>query len=262
MNDRLDALLQKLANGELSPVEAARVNQKIATNPEAQARLRQYSGLRSNLSQLRDVPADQLSRDRLRSRLLADGLKGQSRTGGAGWLWMPVTATALAFLVYYVHLRSTDVSPRLVLSPTEVSGLTSASNWNPSVPAFVAPNPKAPSSAVVASNKPERPRLPASAAEPAKTQRRSHEKGPVAAPPTAPTPESYLADNSVSNSIAPVEMPTPAETVVAADSNEPLVNSPAPSKPESVVLISSDSDEQTGAKQATEETPSNVTVGG
>jgi len=108
---------------------------------------------------------------------------------------------------------------------------------------------------MLAMNEKPAPHFTASlAADTEPTKRRHHHAHHAKALAPAPVDSgSYLADNSAS----PTDAAAPTNVADSTDAN-----SPAASPPESVVLISSDSDAKTGAQQATEETPSNVTVGG
>jgi hypothetical protein len=117
-----DDQLARLAFGDLSEEEARRLHDQARQNPAMSARLREYESLRMGLHQLREVPEDQLSKERLREALLSRALKPERRA-----FWQPAWAAVAAatFCVAYgaswLVQQNKDVNPRVVMAePTTV----------------------------------------------------------------------------------------------------------------------------------------------
>lgn len=107
--------LMDLAFGELNPEEAARLEARMEAEPNAARDLAFTRTMREDLLALsRDVPADQLSKERLRQAILGNGLHPMPmrRPLGLGWLWAPATAFVAAFVL--VLLRSQSGEPAYV----------------------------------------------------------------------------------------------------------------------------------------------------
>jgi hypothetical protein len=98
MNGKFEEKLARLAFGDLTPEEAAAIRERAQTDPEAAQALDMYEMMREGLKDLAEVPDDQLSKERLRHAILAQGLKPEPVRENArlSWLWMPATASLLA----------------------------------------------------------------------------------------------------------------------------------------------------------------------
>jgi len=131
MKRKDEDLLQRLAFGELSDAEAARLRQAVELSPEHKKALAGFEAMRDGLSEMRDVPEDQLSTERLREAVLSRGLKPRLRVT---WLWGPALACALGVGIGF--LRHTTHGP------TDVRMTSSAANAGFDV-AVNSPNPLA-----------------------------------------------------------------------------------------------------------------------
>jgi len=116
MNGKFEDKLTRLAFGEMSAEEAARLETQAKTDPAAARRLAEYRLMRSDLQALKEVPEDQLSKERLRHAILNQGLRPEPTSGGGnrGWLWMPALACALTFAYAAMTRTHTNVEPTIV----------------------------------------------------------------------------------------------------------------------------------------------------
>ena len=117
ISSREDRLV-RYAFGDVSDHERAEVEALIARDPEARRTVDQYASMRDDLGRMREVPEDQMSRERLRDAILARGLRTDplpvSRSRWQ-WLWMPVAACALAFAYVAIpHSAPTASEPTYV----------------------------------------------------------------------------------------------------------------------------------------------------
>ena len=112
MRRKLEDQLLQLSFGDLSPEEAQKVKARAANDPEAQKLLQDYSSIRSNLKLLKDIPADQLSTERMRLAILEKGMRRES-SGSArfGWMWAPVSVACLAFAIVTLRSHPNQVIP-------------------------------------------------------------------------------------------------------------------------------------------------------
>ena len=97
MDKKTEERISQLAFGELSEREAAEVKELAAKQPEGSAVLDAYATMRDDLRRLRDIPPDQLSKERLQNAILAGGLKPKPVRSGISWLWVPSTALTIVF---------------------------------------------------------------------------------------------------------------------------------------------------------------------
>lgn len=104
MKKRFEEELSKLAFGDLDAEEARRLEMRTASDPEASQTFQSYCRMKDELRSLADdVPADQLSKERLREAILNRGMKEQlPQKAKPTWIWMPAMAAALAFGVVFV----------------------------------------------------------------------------------------------------------------------------------------------------------------
>lgn len=109
MDRKFEDQIARLAFGELSEAEAAEVRSMAGRDADSAKALDGYETLRSDLRRLRDVPPDQLSKERLQNAILAQGLKPKPVRSAFPWIWMP--ATALSALVLFVLLKGPSVQP-------------------------------------------------------------------------------------------------------------------------------------------------------
>lgn len=98
MRKKIEEELAKLAFGDLDADAAQRLELQTKADPEASRTFDSYCRMKNELRSLcNDVPADQLSKDRLREAILTRGLKEHRPVSRLSWLWMPAAAAVLAF---------------------------------------------------------------------------------------------------------------------------------------------------------------------
>ncbi len=120
MNRKFEDKLVQLAFGDMSAEEAARVEAEAKTDPIAAQTLASYRDMRSGFSLMSDVPEDQLSKERLRDAILAQGLKPKPVPRFALWsyAWMPVAACAFTFGILMVRQHGKTSEPMVVMGPS------------------------------------------------------------------------------------------------------------------------------------------------
>ncbi len=228
MKRKLEDQLIRLSFGDLSKEEADRIRAEVRGDAEATRMLDELQGLKSDLRSLKDVPPDQLSTERLRHAILNQGLKPKKTMGPiVGWLWAPATVMLLVFSVSLMRLRLSE--PRL-----------------PHVGGINAPAPRH---------------------NPVVTPSQGTQSTGDAA---AQDDESFVDDSS--SDYRPVARAHPSSSRIkriegAIQSGIPDKTDPGddvamtPSSP--LVLIATDSDNDTGAKRATEvDSPTDVLISG
>jgi len=87
MDKKFEDQIAKMAFGDLSETEANEVRAHAAANADAAQMLASYEALRSDLKRLKDVPADQLSKERLQNAILTQGLKPKPVRRSNPWAW-------------------------------------------------------------------------------------------------------------------------------------------------------------------------------
>jgi hypothetical protein len=266
MNGKFEERLARLAFGDLTPEETRELERQAVGNPEAARVLNEYRAMRDGLRDLgADVPPDQLSKERLRDAILAQGLRPQAEPAAApnrGWLWMPVLAGALAFAVFTLRGGPTHSgAPTVVLNDAKMPPL----NVDLPQPSLPSPGPSTMGLVAQAAPKPTaKPEL--------KLARNSDLSSRSIRRPRArrtiilqdrivePTP---LPQEDPKTRIAQNDAPKPPETDPVKTSANPEATVVAQASPGPIVLIDSSKDAQTGANNATEVgTASNVLVGG
>lgn len=273
INDRLHDKVQQLANGELEPRDEAAVRAEIARNPEAQALLSQYSQLRSDMHLLQDVPPDQLSKERLRARLLGEALKPERPAPLWQWMWMPTMAAALAFVIYFNRTKPNEM-------PTVVgSGMSAAAPADSMKPsdrvAMSFPAPKSAPSPVAGAARASDGSASGDPMDSVATDvaTASYEESPAGPAVRRASRGKHHGDRSHRDSGGGIldtatEFGRDALTAMATIPTKSMaLSQPGDSAEEShskdsVVVISNNVDADTGAQHATEETASNVLVGG
>ena len=136
MDRKFEDQIAKLAFGELSEAEAAEVRSMAGRNADSAKALESYEALRSDLRRLRDVPPDQLSKERLQNAILGQGLKPKPVRSAFPWVWAP--ATALVAFVALVLLKGPSVE-----NPVETGkgSLVAGDVTRPSMDAISTPDP-------------------------------------------------------------------------------------------------------------------------
>ncbi len=262
MNGRFEERLARLAFGDITPEEARELEREATRNPEVARVLSEYRAMRDGLRGLSEtVPPDQMSKERLRDAILAQGLRPVAEPKNAnpfGWLWMPVAAGALAFAMFSMRdLGRTSSTPTVVMDNATVA--TKVPDVSLPMPTNSVPEtaPKASTPVMKATAAPAKPKpVEPKRSYVAKRQRPrrtifidGRDAGAYAM--TKPAQES--------TTIAKSEEPT---KVVPETQPEVIVESTS-TQPGPIVLIDSQKDTETGANTAREVgTASNVLVGG
>lgn len=250
MNRKFEDELLKLAFEETTPEQAMVMELAAQQDPEAAQALSQYRQMRLGLRELAEVPADQLSKERLREAILTRGLKPR-RGFNLGWVAMPAMAAALAvvFLAYRPHPA---VTPQVVAS-RGVNPFRMATITPPSPLAMVTPTHDIDSNPA----KTVAPRPSAATMVALRHVVRHHGKH---------VPEAL--DAKVKDGIFDPEFDGSRFAMIASVSHSenvlpsPSVSAAVPA-PNPIVLIDSQKDGNTGAARATEvDSSSNVVVGG
>jgi hypothetical protein len=248
MNGKFEEKLAELAFGDLSPEDAKRIEAQAMADPEAARALIEFRTMRSGLKDLHDVPEDQMSKERLRDAILAQGLKPQPERSPSpfGWLWMPATAAVLA-AAFMLMRGGPSVEPTIVVDNSSVPDQRVALNTKPSVSDPV----ETPKVAVV--------RKPVVKTEPTTTvvrRERPRRKRKAMEPKMefvefSSAPQGYIARNDSKPDITRL----PNTSVATETSSEPQDGPP-------IVMIEDNRDTTTGAFKATEVGASNVLIGG
>lgn len=265
MNGKFEERLARLAFGDITPEEARRLEQEAQGNPDAARVLMEYRAMRDGLRGLgADVPADQLSKERLRDAILGQGLRPAPEPARTSWnwIWMPTVACAIAFGIVTVRNNmpagNGGQTPMIVMDQTAQNRPFDSGLSQPSMVADLAPpvekivkpiqEAKKPVITLASNAKPEeKPRRRA-------TRRRT----PI------------IIDSA---RYAKVDPPSGEDRVIESEKKE---LTPAPRKEEKanpegevtlasapIVLIDTGKNAETGASTATEVgTASNVLVGG
>ena len=272
MNRKLDEKLAQLAFGELTETQAAELQAQAARDPQLAKELDAYRFMREGLRDMRDVPADQLSRERLREAILNRGAAPSRAARPWGWVWMPVTALMLAFAFTMVR----QSGPEAGKAPVVVSK-SPAERGNEAL-GLNAPNIEnlggatSPSVEVV-----EPEETPSEDTKPAVESNRSQTASTVADSRPVPrtrgserrgTRPSVVAIREEEKAVALGGLSVPdVESAPAPAADMALRGMTMPKEDESgepaIVLITSEEDLETGAQRAIEvQNASNVIVGG
>ena len=237
MNRKRKDQLMSLAFGDLKNEDIHQVSS------EESRQLESYRALREDLKMLNNIPAHQLSNERLRDAVLGQGLKPVSAKPSIfGWLWMPTAACLLAFAI--VTLRpKTAAEPKLMINPPATEHVMAFNSG------LDKPNTRP---APVATIDHASPTTPVAAEKPAtkKHRVRSIDNASAFAETTGIDWSSALASMTTATESAPVS----STTQVASDASSSANN---------IVLIDQDKNVETTTPRATEiGSPSNVLVGG
>lgn len=272
MRKRFEEELSKLAFGDVNAEEARRLEMQTLSDPEASQTFQTYCRMKEELRSLaEDVPADQLSKERLREAILNRGMKEQAPRVASKptWIWMPAMAAVLAFGVVFVkgQLSLGGKPNTAVVANVDETKLPEFNVKAPVAPDPVVANNNRKTNLVVAK---EPVRVAANVGRPSRSERYNDDitdrnKASAEIPAGAAT----LAEASH----PPVD---PTKTVsfdngamsetVSRDLAKPMVVAPgaSPSTPKpTMVLIQSETDADTGTLKAKEvSSTANVVVGG
>jgi anti-sigma factor RsiW len=266
MRKKIEEELAKLAFGDLSADDAARLELQTQADPEAAETYQTYRRMKDELKMLcQEVPEDQLSKERLRQAILTRGLKHSEPVAQrATWLWMPVAAAVIAFGAFYMKGRLPLSSPETAVV---FNGTVSESpDFNS---AFKVANPN-PSESV---SKPDTARAPVVSSKPSTrvamggSPRASRSNSSVSLPtenlPLSGSSELEGAAGMVSFDRAPTGGAESIEEPLnfGSTASAPTVSAPEPAP--KIIVIQSETDASTGALKATEVgDTANVLVGG
>lgn len=255
MKRKNEETLIELAFGDLTPAEADRLRAEIARDADSQATLQAYEDLRASIGCLRDIPEMQMSRERLRHAILAGGLK-ESRKWQWNWIGAPVAIAAIAFAVTIVVRRpalplpggagltamsadapaGSSMDPNLERIDTPTAGMFGNERLNT---VEFDPKPESNAKPTLVSSKP-RSRV-------ARKDREVREAPPVALGASAPMAASA----------------TMAAGAGGAGPSEMTLTSAPVQESSEVIVLTTETDRDTGAQRATAmESSSNVVIGG
>ncbi len=267
MRKKIEEELAKLAFGDLDADTARRLELHTQSDPEATRTFESYCRMKEELRSLcDDVPADQLSKDRLREAILTRGLKEHRPVARFNWLWMPAAAAVLAFS--FVALKG-----RIPMGGTSAPMVLDYSGPSSDIPGVGVQRPTpidrvandiTPSKIVV--DKPSAT-VAMRSDQPRRSRRENYEPQASRAEETQLmgafvnlTEENAPASEALTNTPifdgVPVIEP---EAKIAARGEALRGEAPAPK----IVLIQTETDAHTGTLRATEvESTANVVVGG
>lgn len=266
MRKKIEEELAKLAFGDLDADTARRLELHTQSDPEATRTFETYRRMKDELRSLcDDVPADQLSKDRLREAILTRGLKEHRPVSRLNWMWMPAAAAVLAFS--FVALKG-----RIPVGGTSAPMVLDYSGPASEIPGVgverPAPNDRVanditPSKIVV--DKPSTT-VAMNTERPRRGRREGYEALPSRGIDDAPLRSAHLDLTKENAPISEALTSTPTfdtlgapEARVEALRGAPRDEAPAPK----IVLIQTETDANTGTLRATEvESTANVVVGG
>jgi len=113
MNQRDYDLIVRAAFGESERGEEAFVEEMLRRDPEAKALFEEFSSLQGGLHDLDDVPACQLSTERLRQAILDQGVKPLRRAPFRAFWGVGVAAAACLALTFVVFRQQTESKAEL-----------------------------------------------------------------------------------------------------------------------------------------------------
>lgn len=137
-------MIVRAAFGEAERGEQAFVDEMVRRDPAAKALFDEFAAMRTGLRGLDDVPACQLSTDRLRQAILAQGVKPGRTTVPFRLTWGHGLAAAACLAVGMVFLRQPAADQVRVASDVTPPAATSAKKAEQSQPVATAPLATAP----------------------------------------------------------------------------------------------------------------------
>lgn len=247
MKTNREDLIQALAFGELTDAERATVER----DPSVTKEVNEWNSMKLDLYRLREVPAPQLSTERLRDRILNEGLRPQRRFSWAA-LWAPATALAAFAFAYIISAnRVPDVNP-IVVDSRPTQPVASAVFKEPSNIASVAKAEVTPGPAVVQASAP--------------VKKRSLRQRPSFASRSVSKSSPLLLVRETGGSATTMALKTEPEPrreePPAMMSDSAVASGATLASEEPLVLIQPDKSTETGAQRATEISSSNVVIGG
>lgn len=253
MDKKYEDQIAKMAFGELSEAEATEVRAHAAANADAAKMLSDYELLKGDLKRMRDVPPDQLSKERLQSAILGQGLKPKPVRRAFPWLWASSSAVMVAALAIVIFAKTaqtpsssdgtvaTDFTPQnSILGPGDNALINQQFNLEP-ISKRVTESPK------------EMPAVDTPASTP-----EVHVK-PIAVPAVVQVmPKKFHSRESgrslhLLHARGDLVRPIIEQPLALAPDNARDVNLATEKKePQTLVLIKSDTDHTTGASSAVE----------
>jgi len=118
MIGNFDDQMARLAFGEISDADKERMREEAERNPVLAARLREYETMRYELTRMREVPSDQLSKERLREAILNRAIRPEpKRNFLLGYSSLVGFAFCAAAAMVYVGRFNSKSEPTVVLPP-------------------------------------------------------------------------------------------------------------------------------------------------
>lgn len=92
--------------------------------------LAQLEELRATLPRLNKIPEPQISTERLRDAILAQGLKPQPTRSSNSWMWTPAAAFAMAFAIFFLRPKA-SVEPQITLGAKSMPNAVAQLEFDP-----------------------------------------------------------------------------------------------------------------------------------
>ncbi|HWD39290.1 MAG TPA: hypothetical protein VG944_10605, partial [Fimbriimonas sp.] len=122
MNRKFEDQLARLAFEELQNEESSALEARVANDPEAAKVLKDFRSIKQGLRGLADIPDHQLSNERLREAVLAQGLKPHPATRTDwSWLWMCAGSAAVVVATLTFLRSSRTTAPAVMINDAAVS---------------------------------------------------------------------------------------------------------------------------------------------
>lgn len=261
MNRRLEEELLQTAFGEASPEEMAELERRVVTDPEAAKALKTYQFMKEGLKDLGDIPAHQLSTERLRHAILEQGLKPKKEsTPWFGWLGIAAPAAAALAIGFVLMNRQNGTTPMIVSKP-DLSASSGRAENSERVTLNVDKSPK-PEETVAAKTDAGEAAVPA--VEDARPFVRTKSRAVVWSPP--PRRGGVVReDPELQVRVSPVAYgpPVPEMTEPSLEDVSATADRGGRRRDEEIIVIQPERDAVTGANKATEVgSASNVAIGG
>lgn len=263
MKRKVEDELIKLAFGDIEPNRSERAKRAVQEDAAAAELLASYAEIREGLKQLK-TPEHQLSTERLRERILAEGLKAE-KPNPFGWRWtLGSVAVAAAAMVITLRLTGSHAIPAvggIAETGEQVGSLgATALNFSPSGDTREWMIKSAAQGSLAESVSPDP--APIANSERVEAPSPAPTKATLAVESREPKPSVHATkETSTSRPITPEEISSLALDGALPAGAVALHQDSWGEEP--IVLIGAESDETTGANRAMEvSSPTNVVVGG
>ena len=248
MDNKFEDQIAKMAFGELSEAEAKDVKAHAAANADAAQMLASYEALRSDLRRLKDVPPDQLSKERLQNAILTQGLKPKPVRRSNPWAWAASGVFVLGLAVVLLAKPAQQTKQPVVMdfAPKHPSSIENAVRSVDQSPDTLNQDDRDLMNQVLAFT-------PAKAPEPKETIKRVSATDELPKDAVASVPPRIDRSESKWVYHKPTDRHDRPAIDEATQQKDSVALKPVAKKaPETLVLIQSDKDDNTGANSAVE----------